>query len=249
MPDQDIFDDNKVETKEDVAVDNAAAPVSNDDPTADLLKTIVNENGEPKYKTAEEALKATAHAQDHIKNLEAELAELRNKGNASDKLDELLEAVQSQSKGSGQGADEGASTMKPEDVLKIVQEHLKDSKAAETRENNISTVTKVFRDRYGKDASEKLYGKAEDLGFTKDEINRMIATNPKAALNTLGEAQPKNKATDPVGGQGSVATANFQGSPKQAPKSIMGPTTSKSLTDAWKESQQRTLERLGFSDK
>ncbi len=243
MPDQDLFDENKVTNPADGAP--TGNPEANNDGAAEtadqLLATIVNENGEQKYTSTEDALKGAAHAQTHIKDLESELAELRDKGNATEKLDELLEAVKS--KGSGQG--EAASTMKPEDVLTIVKEHLDNSKAAEARENNISNVTKVFRDRYGKDASEKLYGKAEDLGLGKEEINRMIANNPTAALKILGENAPKTlKGSDPIAGIGSVDTSQFQGTPSPKPTSVMGPTSSKNLQDAWKASQQKTLERL-----
>ena len=246
MADQDIFEDTKGENNADADPTKAAAAAGSDDskPTDQLLKSIVNEDGTPKYASTEEALKATAHAQDHIKNLETELAALREKGNASDKIDELMEAMKS--KGSGQG-EESTSTMKPEDVLEIVQSHLKDSKAAETRQDNINSVANVFKSRYGKDASEKLYGKAEDLGFGKEEINRMIATNPKAALKVLGEGTPVKQASEVLGSPG-VDTANFRGQPAAKPKSIMGPTKSGDLVDAWKASQQKTLERLGLKD-
>jgi len=248
MADQDLFDENK-------GKDNGEGePTSNPTPNTDgdgetidqLLASIVNENGEQKYSKPEEALKGAAHAQEHIKNLERELAELKDKGNASDKLDELLETVKS-SQASGQG--EEASTMKPEDVLTIVKDYFSDAKAAETRENNISTVTKVFRDRYGKEASENLYGKAEDLGLGKEEINRMIANNPKAALKILGEDIPKGKSgKDPVVSGGSIDTSQFQGTPPRQPKSVMGPTKTGELNDAWEASKKRTLERLGLSE-
>lgn len=245
MPDQDIFDDNKVTDKP--ADDSTEKPVVNEEgaPNAvdQLLKDIKRDDGTQKYATAEEAIKAGAEAQGHITKLESELAELREKGNASDKLDELLDAVKS--KGSGQGDEKTVSTMKPEDVLGIVQDYIKDSKAAETRDDNIKSVTSVYKDRYGKDASDKLYGKAADLGFSVEEINRMIATNPNAALKVLGEDAPKKSVTDPVSG-GGVDTSQFQGKPAEAPTSIMGSTKSSELVDAWKASKQRTLERLGY---
>jgi hypothetical protein len=244
MPDRDIFDENKGTNEEPAAETTNPEAGKGDEPEAidQLLKNVVNENGEPKYKTIDELAKGAANAQDHIRNLETELKELREKGNASDKIDELLEAVKS--KGSGQG--EEASTMKPEDVLGIVKDYISDAKAAESRETNIKTVTSVFKDRYGADASEKLYGKAADLGFSNEEINRLITTNPKAALKVLGEDQPKSAAADPVGGVGSVSTAHFQGKPADKPVSVMGLSSSKELTDAWKASQERTLERLGL---
>jgi hypothetical protein len=246
MADQDLFEEETGKNPAEGEVTPNPDANTDDANTVDqLLASIVNENGEQKYSTPEDALKGAAHAQKHIKAIESELAELKNKGNASDKLDELLEAVKS--KGSGKDDETNVSAMKPEDVLGIVKDYFSDAKAAETRENNISTVTKVFRDRYGKDASENLYTKANDLGFSKEEINSMIANNPNAALKVLGEAAPKTpKGKDPVTSLGSVDTSQFQGHPNQKPKSIMGPTKTGELNDAWAASKKKTLERLGF---
>ena len=243
MSDQDLFDENKVETPADDATTNTPSATP-DDPAADLLKGIVNEDGNPKYANTEEALKGAAAAQEHIRKLEAEMKQLREQGNAGEKLDELLEAVK-ESKGSGQG--EEASTMKPEDVLGIVKDYLSDAKAAESRESNIKTVTNHFRTKYGKDASDKLYGKAEDLGFDKSEINAMIAKNPDAVLKIMGEDKATTKATDPVTAQGGIPATGLTGKPDTKPETVMGPTSSDKLVNSWKDSQRRTLERLGYN--
>lgn len=249
MPDQDIFDENKVEDKDKAPAEptNSGGEEGDKEEEADkLLSLITNEDGTPKYKTLEDMAKGAAHAQKHIQTLEKELHDASVLGNPTEKIEELLDAVKASA--SGKGESEGnASAMKPEDVLGIVKDYLTDVKAAESRESNIASVTTVFKDRYGKDASEKLYGKAEDLGFSKEEINRMIATNPKAALKVLGEEAPKKKTTDPVGGNGAVDTGHFRQAPPSAPKTVMGYTSSKELTDYWADRKQRTLERLGIT--
>jgi len=243
MSDKDIFDD---KNKDDKPLITDEKPVIKDDDTTDqLLSKIVNEDGTPKYKTIEEVLKASVHAQDHIKSLESDNAALKEKGNASDKLDELLEAVK-QSKDSGQG-DEDTSTMNPEDVLGIVKNYFDDTKAAEKRTGNIDVVAKVFKDRYGKDASEKLYGKADDLGFSRVEINSMIANNPNAALKVLG-VEVKKPIVDGITTPSSVSTNQFRDVSEEKPTSVMNISSSKDLTDAWNASKQRTLKRLGISE-
>ena len=243
MSDQDLFDENKVETPADG--DPTKTPTATPDNSAeDLLKSIVNDDGQPKYGSTEEALKGAAAAQAHIRKLEAEMKTLREQGNATEKLDELMEAVK-ESKGSGQG-DENTSTMKPEDVLHVVKDYLSDVKAAEARDTNIKSVTNHFRTKYGKEASEKLYGKAEDLGFSKGGINKLIANNPDAVLKVLGEDKPSARSTDPVTSGGSVNPAQFSGQAPAKPETIMGPTSSAKLTDAFAASKRRTLERLGI---
>lgn len=248
MSDQDIFEENKSAAPVDDPSASAAKPDDTNNLADQLLASITNEEGKRKYDSVEDALKGAAHAQAHIKNLEKDLAELKAKGNATEKLDELLDAVKS--KGSGQGDDKSnTSTMKPEDVLGIVKDYLSDTKAAEARQGNIDTVANTFKSRYGKDASEKLYGKAADLGFSKDDINKLIANNPKAALNVLGESAPVSKSADPTASNAGVGTANFQQKGEDPHKgNIMNISKSKDLVDAFKASQQRTLKRLGLAD-
>lgn len=246
MSDQDIFEEeDKDKKKDDILTGDAPDDKTGDKGEVDqLLATIVNDDGEPKYKSTEDALKALPHAQQHIATLEKELSELKEKGNASDKLEELIDAVK-QSKGSGDGED--SPTMKPEDVLGIVKEYLSDTKAAETRQNNIKTVASAFKDRFGKEASDKLYGTAADLGFNRKEINRLIANNPTAALNVLG-IKPVDKKKDVVSTPG-VNTAAFQDKSLDKPeKSIMQITKQSELVDAWNASKQRTLKRLGIEE-
>lgn len=243
MSDKDIFDD---KNKDDEPIITNDEPITPDEKSADqLLKALVNEDGTPKYKTIEEALVGAANAQKHIKTLESDNSALKEKGNASDKLDELLEAVK-QSKDSGQD-DNNVSTMNPEDVLGIVKDYFSETKASETRTGNIKMVANVFKDRFGKDASEKLYGTADDLGFSRAEINSMIATNPNAALKILG-VEGVQKKVDVVTNPTGVDAANFLQKPDQKPTSVMDLSSSKDLTDAFNASRQRTLKRLGLAE-
>ncbi len=243
MPDKDIFDkEDNTETD-----DITNTPVTKDDEitTDQLLAKIVNADGTPKYKSDKEALIALQHAQEHIKTLEADNVAWKAKGDPSEKLDELLAAVKNQPKGSGK--DDNVSAIKPEEVLSIVKEYLDDTKASESKANNINMVAKAFKDRFGKDASDKLYGKAKDLGFTRNEINSMIATNPNAALTVLGVDMKKVGNPDIVSTNGGVDSSHFQGHPEKKPISVMDITSDKELSNAFKDSQKRTLERLGLS--
>jgi hypothetical protein len=247
MPDQDIFEEDKVIDDESGVQTGKPEDKSGDvdEGSDNFLNLITNDDGTPKYKSMEDLAKGAANAQEHIRKLEKELGELRAQGSPTEKIEELLDIVKSSRSGKGE-SNENASALNPEAVLNIVKDYFSDVKAAESRENNIKSVTTVFRDRYGKDASEKLYGKANDLGFTKEEINRMIATNPNAVLRVLGEDQPKKKSADTVGGVGSVAAEHFRQAPPDRPKTVMGFTSTKELNDAWAESKRRTLERLGI---
>ena len=245
MSDQDIFDKDDEQNKDEDLITNKD-DIKTDDKTDNdqLLAKIVNEDGTPKYKSISEALAAAEHAQKHIKTLESDNSALKEKGSASDKLDELLDAVK-QSQVSGKDKDD-VSAISTDDVLGIVKNYLKDNKAAETKTDNINAVVKVFKDRFGKDASDKLYEKADDLGLSRTEINGMIANNPNAALKVLGvEGKVVDKA-DMVTTPSGIDAAQFRGTPETKPDSVMNTGSSKDLLDAWNASKARTNKRLGI---
>lgn len=241
MSDKDIFDD-KDQNKDDLIDDK-----NKDQETLEtLLSEIKNEDGSQKYKDVAEVIKAYTHAQSHIKTLEEENATLRTKGDSSEKLDELLKTIK-ESKGSGQG-DKDTSTMKPEDVLGIVKDFFNETKNAETEASNIEKVASAFKAKYGKDASEKLYGGASDLGFSRTEINSMIAKNPNAVLKMLGVTVTKKDNIDPTTMKSLQNAGEFRDKPEEKPVSVMDISSSKELTEAFNASKQRTLKRLGLAE-
>lgn len=235
----------KDESKDD---DKAAGdkPVENnqDGTIETYLGLILNDEGKQKYSTPEEALKGSVHAQSHIANLEAELKTLRANDDKSASMEKIIKALQD-----NKGVDKDDKTVAPvvtEEALgEMLTGILNERESVSARETNVTTVTSVFSKLYGDKASETMYGKANDLGFSKDEINQLIATNPQAAMKVLGVESVKPVAKDVTieGGVNSAALNLEKGEPEV--KSSMGYISSKELDDNFKASQARTLKRLG----
>ena len=235
----DLFDENKPKDEGNASDDNQNAASSVDT----YLGLITNDDGSQKYATAEEALKGSVHAQSHISTLETELKELRENAEKNKSMDDIIAAIENKKDDkSGSSQNQGVS---PEQLTEAVGKLLDDRESVASRKENVTTVTSVFRNLYGEKASETMYSKANDLGFNKDEINSMIATNPNAALKVLGVDVTKQKSNDPVMGSGSNLAENFSSKEDPKPQTIMGSTNSKDLTEAWKLSQAATLKRLG----
>jgi len=221
----------------------AAKPAEGVSDSETYLSLILNEQGEQKYTTTEEALKGSVHAQSHITNLEAELKELRAKAETGMSIENIVEALKKKPDDkSGEQAPAGISA---EDVAAQVEQLLVKRDSETTTKTNIATVTGVFKKLYGEKASETMYGKAQDLGFNEDEINSMIATNPKATLKILGVDVQKAVQSDPITDGGGHIVDLSDGKPAEKPETIMGATDSNTLTDAWKKSQEATNKRLG----
>lgn len=244
MSDQDIFN-------EEINKDNDPQKATPDvdpqkQPSNDfnqMLGMIVNAEGEQKYGNVEDALKGAAHAQTHIAKIESELAELRNANTNSAKLDDVMNALQSQNEPDQSNSDNGITMT---DIQRVVQESLNNANEETARKTNIANVAGKFKELYGEKASETLYGKAEDLGLNREEINSLISKNPKAALKVLGIEEGQQKQTINTD-TSSVNTSGFEQSHEPELKSSMGYLSTKELTDNWKASVARTNKKLGLT--
>jgi hypothetical protein len=237
----DLFDENN-KPKED-GTPAAATPTDGVTGADAYLSLIVNEDGTQKYSTAEEALKGGVHAQSHIKNLETELSELRANADKGVDMEKILEALRA--KPDDKSGEQAPAGLTADDVASQLETLLDKRDTATTTQANITTVTGVFKKLYGEKASETMYGKAKDLGFSQDEINGMIATNPNATLKILGVDKEKVISNDPITDGGGHVVDLSGGKPTEKPVSVMGATNSKDLTDAWKLSKEATNKRLG----
>jgi len=207
------------------------------------LGLILNEEGNQKYATAEEALKGSVHAQTHITTLEKELKELREKEDKDTGMEKILEALKDKGK---PAEDDKPSGITPEQLAETVTKLMKERDDVSTKEQNISTVISTFNSLYGEKASETLYSKADDLGFTKDEINSMIASNPKAALKVLGVGEKAKPESDPTSSNSSINTDGFQQKGEEKQESSMGYISGKQLQNNWDSAREATYKRLGI---
>lgn len=246
MSDQDLFND---KDKDLPPVTPVVDPTQNQSPNYDpMLGMIVNAEGARKYESVEDALKGAAHAQAHIANLEQELATLRANGEGSKKIEDVIAALQSQSKDDPPASDNGQTetVLSATAIQELVKTAVMDINSQSTQESNIQTVTGKFKELYGDKASETLYSKANDLGMSKEDINGLIAKNPVAAFRVLGvdiKATPVSSITS-----NSVNTENFQQKGEPQTESSMGYVTSKKLTSNWLASKEKTNKRLGLTN-
>lgn len=181
---------------------------------ADLLKQIVNEKGEQKYNSLEDALVGLKHAQEFIPKLKeekkAEEEELERLRQEIDRLKSLEETVLELTRSKTQPETNGKS-LSEEDIANLVQQTLTKTQQAELQKKNITTVVTELRSKFGDEAEKVFYEKAQDLGLTVEEMNALAAKTPKAVLTMLGASvdgvhkQPNFNPTT-----GSVNTAAFK---------------------------------------
>lgn len=179
----------------------AATPAGNPQDFTNLLGMIVNENGEQKYKTIEDALKGGAHAQAYIAKLAAEKqaleAELNAARAAQSKEAELERTLQEllAKQGTTTAPATTVDPVKPDDIAALVLKQLEARNAESAAKANQSEVATKLLEVFGAEAEAKYNDAAKELGLTVAELNSMAAKSPKAVLKALGVAQTAPRQT------------------------------------------------------
>lgn len=207
MSDQTIFNGNTP------AGTPPANTPQNDDPNANLLGMILNEQGQQKYQNVTEALKGAAHAQAYIAELKRQLQEAESKAAANiaskEKQDELERTVQELLNRQSQTPTSGPD-LDPTKLADLIEQTLTKRQMADLAKANQAAVVAELTKAFGEQAEEKYKAAAQELGISTADLDVMAAKSPKAVLKALGvEAKPvshSNVAPPPT----AVNTAGFQ---------------------------------------
>lgn len=183
-------------------------------PYADLLLSIKNERGEPKYKSVEDALKGLQNAQQFIPTLQAEkaaadaeLARLREEANRIKALEETVKALTTQQPPQAATPAPGIDESK---IAELVNRTLTQNQQEQLAKSNIGAVVNTLQQKFGAEAEKKFYEKASEMGMTVVEMNTLAAKSPKAVLTMLGvtEQAAPSKGITPT--TSTVNTSGFQ---------------------------------------
>lgn len=239
-----IFE-NKQETPAQEQQSSAAntAPTHKEEPFADLLSSIRNEKGEPKYKSVEDALVGLRHAQEYIPQVKNQAAEkeqelelLRQEVERLKSLENtVLELTQKQ-----ETASTNAQSFSEEDIANLVQNTLTKQQQMALQQQNVHNVVSAVQQQFGDEAEKVFYTKAQELGFSVEEMNALAAKSPKSVLTLLGVSETTaHKQVNVSPAAGSVNTSAFQ----QKRESFLGRETANVLFGASTSDVRQALDR------
>jgi len=202
MSDQDIFNQNQEGSNQNAGGNPANQNSDNPNGLADLLSTIKNDQGQPKYDSVEKAVNALKASQDFIPQLQDENAQLKEqiatltaqveKGKTMDEIVERLSNANQNQEPQNQGNDEALSL---EDVAAVVHNAL-DTRSQQAKENeNVQTVVTKMTELFGDEASSKLYETAASQGLSQEQTNQLVRNHPQLILNLFSD-QPNGGAGD-----------------------------------------------------
>ena len=169
---------------------------ANPSPFEDKLKAIVNEQGQPKYKTVEDALEALKASQEHIKQLEAEnpvrdaeILRLREEVKSKEALEAVVQRL-TNNKETVPPVTPPSAGLSEDAIAKTVENLLDQRSAAAKAQANLDSVTNVLTSKFGDKTKETVAAKAAEFGMSPKALGTLSSTNPALVLSLFGEKVP-----------------------------------------------------------
>ena len=226
-------------TEQAQTVTTDVAPVTQTPAYMDQLRSIKNEDGLQKYASVEDALTGTAHAQDFIKTLKNEKAD----------LEAQLEAVRAEKEASTQTAytqtepataDKGLGV---DDVYSLMKEY----ETNKVRESNLKSVGNTLLEHCNGDAAkaeEVLSKRLSELNMSRDHLNTLAATAPGAAAELLSLGNKGQSSSHMSGTINPDAVEAHTKKEVPQPKALPIGADSSHLVSAWRDAVAEVNETL-----
>jgi len=240
MPDDNLFDKNKEATPAVAPATPEVTPAPSTPTASDqLLAAVINEHGEQKYSNVEEALKGLINANQHIVKIEGENNAFRQTVKEGKTMEEILEAVQTPGAEPVTPVTPAPASIDESKLSDLVLRTINQNKANEEASANVTTVTDKCAALYGEKAEETFYTKAAEAGFTREGINTLSRSNPKAVFKLLDiDSTPiKPELSD------SLNPELLPNTPKPK-RSAMAHGTTKELVASWRATKEEVNEQL-----
>jgi len=220
------------------------------DKYADLLKSIVNEDGKQKYDSLEKALEALAHAQRHIPELKAQLSEKEKRAmeleemlGKTSSIEDLVTRLTEKKEPDSQGNPPVANGLDEQAVAKILEDRLAQREIAARAEANKSKVAQALNAKYGDKAPDEIKRIASEVGMTPQELGELATRSPDAVLRFFNAA-PVKGAT-PTTGSLNIPPINHGTSEIKRPERsvLSGPGAGKDAVELMRQIKENTLEK------
>lgn len=167
----------------------------------DLLKTIVNEQGQPKYANLGEALKALQHAQGYIPDIknqltarEQEVLRLQAELEQRQSIEDVVSRLAKPNQPNGQDDHPRSSGLDESAVMKLVQEQLDRNAQVTAAQANQAQVEQALKAKFGDKTADVVKQRASELGLTPQALGELSSRSPQAVLalfNTQGTHSPQ----------------------------------------------------------
>lgn len=193
-----------------------------------------------KYKSAEDALRSVPHAQEHIKTLETELAQMKEELTKRKTTEELLDELKSGNQpveATPQGVE-----LDQDRIMQLVNQTIEQKEQQSKAKQNAQTVASKFTEQYGAQAESAYNQIAKDANLTVEQLNNLAATSPNVVMKLAGfetKSTPVGKISSSVNTQALNNTAK----PELSAKVPKGAST-KDMLAAWRNAGEKVKSQL-----
>lgn len=183
------------------------------------LDNILNENGEKKYKSVEDALNALNHSQKFIPQLQEENSALKAKLEEIEKerldlmsIENTLAEMANKQQETG---NTNQQTQAPDiDIDAVFEKKLQEYEARKKLEQNKQAVAKSLVDSFGERAQEVFEEKAKELGISPQELEELSMKSPSLVLSAIGVsgtvAHKQTNVSPPSGNVNTSAMGDYK---------------------------------------
>lgn len=214
-----VFDQTK---GQDAVTTEQAAPEAT--PTTEgFVAKLVETRGE-NWSDPETIAKGKLEADEHISQLERQLAEMREDLKKQDYSKSLLEQLQNKagtvpndpvvSSEPTDGVAEVNTTPDAADLESLVEATLKKREAVATATKNVEAVDAALTEAFGTEAQKVVIEKSKELGMSLDRMQAIAAESPNAFLRLIGDVAPVPKPVAPTTAVNTQAKLNQSGGGK-----------------------------------
>jgi hypothetical protein len=196
-----------ITTQEPQALVQPVVPTNPNSLFADQLAGIKADDGRQKYADVTTALASLPHAQTHITEQAARIAELEAKVNKQEGMESILEQLKSQQPAAAIPA---ATGIDETSLATLLDAKLAERDATQTANTNQAAVLNNLATKYGDKAEELFNSKAATLGVSVGFLSDLARKAPDAVLAYFNEAP--TVPTNPT--QGTINTT-MQQAPSQ----------------------------------
>lgn len=156
----------------------------------------------------EKILSRNSHAQQHIRTLESETAELRQQLQQlqeelgkSKSIDDLLEAMRQQDEETNMPGSTAPQLDKNELLAQLKEDvfaELNQAERARLEQQNWQETERLLREKYGEKYGFYVDERAKELDMTNEEMEALARTKPKVFMELIGERQSKASTPSPT---------------------------------------------------
>lgn len=212
-----IFDDAQSANSQPQEAQTSETTQQETQPQESYLQKLVETRGE-NWTDPEVLAKGKLEADAYIKNLEDQLAAMREDLGKQDYASQLLKQLEGKASAptndkplesnntndnGGTNTEDHTSLAVSEDSLKsLVEKTLTEREQQATANQNIAAVDQALQDSYGTEAASVVKKKSEELGIGLERMQQLASESPSAFFALIGEPQKTFKPMT----QGSVRT-------------------------------------------